>query len=127
MANQEFQQLQMQVQDLTRKVQELSYLFNKNNFSDNQVFNKKVRFNYGIGFGGSLPLDDGADIVLGTGTGTKIGTSSSQLLGFWGVTPVNQPEAIGNLTVTGADQDAAARNGVNNILIALRESGIIDT
>jgi hypothetical protein len=33
-------------------------------------------------------LGDGANIALGTTTGTQIGTASSQKLGFWGATPV---------------------------------------
>jgi hypothetical protein len=49
-------------------------------------------------------MTDGANIVLGTGTGTQIGTAASQKLGFWGATPGIQPSgasqaAIGALTV----------------------------
>ena len=36
----------------------------------------------------------GENIVLDTTTGTKIGTSTSQLLGFYNKTPVNQPDAL---------------------------------
>jgi hypothetical protein len=44
----------------------------------------------------------GKDVVLPTSTGVKIGTSTSQLLGFWNATPVNQPDALtaGLTTVT---------------------------
>jgi hypothetical protein len=38
-----------------------------------------------------LSLTDGSDIVLGTTTGTKIGTAASQKLGFYNVTPAVQP------------------------------------
>jgi hypothetical protein len=37
---------------------------------------------------GDLTLFDGATIALGTGTGTKFGTSTSQKLGFWNAPPV---------------------------------------
>ncbi len=36
-------------------------------------------------------MTDGANIALGTSTGTQIATSSSQKLGFFGKTPVVQP------------------------------------
>jgi len=36
-------------------------------------------------------LADGASVVVGTGTGTMIGTSSAQKLGFWGATPTARP------------------------------------
>lgn len=39
-------------------------------------------------------LGDGADIATGTTTGTKFGTSTSQKLGFFGVTPVVQQAAL---------------------------------
>lgn len=37
------------------------------------------------------PLDDGADLTVGTGSGTRIATSASQKLGFWNAAPVSQP------------------------------------
>ena len=40
-----------------------------------------------------LDLED-SNIVLGTTTGTKIGTATSQQLGFYGTTPVNQPVTV---------------------------------
>jgi hypothetical protein len=36
-------------------------------------------------------LVDGANLSLGTTTGTQIGTQTTQLLGFWGATPVGRP------------------------------------
>jgi len=39
----------------------------------------------------SITVSDGGDVVLGTTTGTKIGTASSQKLAFWNKTPVVQP------------------------------------
>jgi len=35
-----------------------------------------------------------ADVVLATGTGTKIGTGTTQKLSFWNATPVVQPGHI---------------------------------
>jgi hypothetical protein len=36
-------------------------------------------------------LSDGANLSLGTTTGTKIGTSTTQKLGFWSATPIARP------------------------------------
>lgn len=38
-----------------------------------------------------LTLGEGDNIVLGTSTGTQIGTAASQMLGFYGATPIIQP------------------------------------
>jgi hypothetical protein len=44
-------------------------------------------------FTGDVTLTNGADLVLGTGSGTKIGTSATQKLGFFNATPIIQPVA----------------------------------
>ena len=36
-------------------------------------------------------LADGAQVALGSATGTQIGTSATQRLGFWSATPIPQP------------------------------------
>jgi hypothetical protein len=36
-------------------------------------------------------LGDGANVSLGTTTGTQIGTSTTQKLGFWNATPIARP------------------------------------
>lgn len=48
-----------------------------------------------MSFDGNLTPKDGANIILSTGTGMKIGTSTSQKLGFFNSTPVVQQ--TGNL------------------------------
>jgi hypothetical protein len=53
-----------------------------------------------IAFKGSLTLADGKNIVVGTSTGTKIGTSASQPLGFWNAAPVVQPASADQAVVT---------------------------
>lgn len=42
-------------------------------------------------FSGSVPFAEGANMSFGTATGTKIGTSAAQLMGFWNHAPVAQP------------------------------------
>jgi len=48
---------------------------------------------FALSSAGNIVLGDGVTVAAGTTTGTKIGTSSSQKLGFFGVTPVVQPSA----------------------------------
>lgn len=42
---------------------------------------------------GNLTHGDGTNVIVGSTTGTKIGTATTQKLGFWNVTPVVQPSA----------------------------------
>jgi hypothetical protein len=55
-------------------------------------------------------ITDAGTIQVGTGTGTKIGTATTQKLGFWNATPVVQPASTGNsTTATAAGTNAANR------------------
>lgn len=47
---------------------------------------------------GGIELNNGDDVILATTTGSKIGTATTQKLGFWNVTPVVQPSTTGELT-----------------------------
>jgi hypothetical protein len=55
---------------------------------------------------GNKTLADAANIVLGTTTGSKIGTAVTQKLGFWNVTPVVQPAAAAQAAAAAQTQDA---------------------
>ena len=55
---------------------------------------------------GSLTMGDADDIVVNTGTGTKIGTAVGQKIGFWNVTPVVQPAAAGQAAAAAQTQDS---------------------
>lgn len=50
-----------------------------------------------------LTFSDAVDIVTGTTTGTKIGTGTTQKLGFWGKTPVSRPTLPAAGAVTADD------------------------
>lgn len=80
-------------------------------YSDRYIFQKNVQ------------LMDGRNMQFGLGTGTKIGTATTQKLSFYGVTPIVQQGAIaspaGGLTV-----DAPARAGVDSIRAVLTAIGI---
>jgi hypothetical protein len=43
---------------------------------------------------GGITLNAGDNIVCATSTGTKIGTGTNQLIGFYNATPVDQPAAL---------------------------------
>lgn len=77
-------------------------------------------------------LDDGANIALGTTTGTKIGTATSQKLGLWNVTPIVQPTtAVTEATFLQNSGDAVNDNTtfdgytIAQIVKALRNIGAL--
>lgn len=79
----------------------------------------------------------GENIILDTTTGTKIGTSTSQLLGFYNATPVNQPDTVADAAtqdLTGTDTVdktkleadlTSVKNTVNTVIDRLQELGLI--
>ena len=60
----------------------------------------------------------------GTLRGIKIGSAITSLLGFYGVTPVDQPATVTDPT-GGGTQDAEARTAINAIIDRLQELGLI--
>jgi hypothetical protein len=75
---------------------------------------------------------EGVGIVLGTTTGTKIGTASSQKIGFWNATPIVQPTtSVASATLTGGggatitDTDTFDGYTLKQIVKALRNSGLL--
>jgi hypothetical protein len=72
--------------------------------------------------GSLLHLADAGNITVGTTTGTKIGTATTQKLSFYNATPVVQPTAVANAT-TAVD----VITQLNALLAKLRTLGIIAT
>ena len=69
-----------------------------------------------------VTMQDNTNIVLSTSTGTKIGTGTTQKLGFFNKTPVVQPAAVANAT------DAASVITQLNLLLGrMRDLGLIAT
>jgi len=64
----------------------------------------------------------GGDFEFPTVTGTKIGTATSQLIGFYNQTPVDQPAAVANAT-----DAASVILRLNDLLARMRELGLIAT
>jgi hypothetical protein len=50
--------------------------------------------------GGDVTIADTHNLILNTGTGTKIGTATSQKLGFWNATPIIQPAGSAQAALT---------------------------
>jgi len=121
----EFEQLQREVEELKQEVELLSLRNAQLEKSDRYTFEKK------------LQILDGRNIQLGTGTGTKLGTSSSEKLGLYGVTPVDQGDAITDASVSsvsgsGADSTinsnfSELKGKINNLISCLEDIGIIST
>lgn len=76
----------------------------------------------GLTLTGNLVLDT-INISTDTTTGTKIGTGTTQKLGFWNAAPVVQPGHIADPT-GGTPIDSEARTAINSILADLAELGL---
>lgn len=96
---------------MTPELQNILEQWNKLSLSDRYIFQKNVQFM------------DGRNVQLGLTTGTKIGTSASQKLGFFNATPVIQPAAI-SAPSGGATIDAPARNAITSIITTLQNLGL---
>ena len=71
--------------------------------------------------------------------GARVGQSATEMIGFWGQTPCDQPGAIASVNTTAATsttnafgyttstQADAIVTTINSILAALRECGMIAT
>jgi hypothetical protein len=62
-----------------------------------------------------LTIGDAVNIATNTSTGTKIGTATGQKIGFWNTTPVDQPAAVTDLTVTASSGTLPTANGAVTI------------
>lgn len=85
-------------------------------------------------FDGDLTFatSDSTNIILGTTTGTKIGTADTQKLGFWNATPVVQPSAYTQTYATATKTHAALTSATltdstggtaNTTLVAITGTG----
>ncbi|PJM59752.1 hypothetical protein CWB84_00425 [Staphylococcus haemolyticus] len=70
-----------------------------------------------------MMLAEGKDLSFGAGTGSRIGTSSVQKLGFYGATPIKQPSKIGTIVTSASQEDIV--NQLNSVIVALRNLGLV--
>jgi hypothetical protein len=75
-----------------------------------------------LNLSGNKTVFDGVNLVLGTTTGTKVGTATAQKLGFYNATPVIQPTAVADAT-----DAATVITQLNALLGKLRALGLIAT
>jgi hypothetical protein len=75
-----------------------------------------------VTFATGVGLAESANIIAGTTTGSKIGTATTQKLGFWNAAPAVQPAAVADAT---SEADAVTK--LNDLLAKLRTIGIIGT
>lgn len=101
---QEIQQLKMEMAELKSKldffIKQDRYLFQR----DVEMFN-------------------GRNIKVGKGTGTKIGTSASEKLAFFGKTPIVQP-TVYTAPVGGTTIDAECRAATNELATIIDNLGL---
>jgi hypothetical protein len=77
---------------------------------------------FNIDGSGNTTWIDGANFAVGTTTGTKIGTATTQKLGFYNKTPVVQPTAVADATTS---VDVITQ--FNALLARMRDLGLIAT
>ena len=74
----------------------------------------------------SITLPDACNFVLNATTGTKIGTATSQKLGFYNATPIVQGASVADAT-GGITVDAEARTAINALISRIEALGLIAT
>lgn len=89
-------------------------------------------FEGNVSIGGDTTISDAKNIILNTTTGTKIGTATSQKLGFWNATPIVQPTTVVaaatfTANTSGIANDTATFDGytIGQVVKALRNTGIL--
>jgi hypothetical protein len=109
--------LQEQIDGIKQQLQQFNYSYDRMVRSDRIVPNRNVF------------LLDGGTISAGSNLGTKIGEGATDKLGFYGVTPVDQPASVGDVSSVGATYSQSEVNAivtkVNTILDRLQELGLI--
>lgn len=78
-------------------------------------------------FSGNVTMADGVNVVLDTTTGTKIGTATSQKVGFLNATPISRQSDPGVAVFSGmyASDGANIVNALNSIRTTLINFGFI--
>lgn len=113
---------------------------NPNVIAFGKSFTASTEASFNIGFGqldylftaSAFTITDGNDIAVGTSSGTKFGTATSQKLGFWNTTPIVQPTtSVGTASFTAnsgtAVNDASTFDGytLKKVVKALRDIGLL--
>ena len=73
----------------------------------------------------NLTIEDGKNIAVGATTGTKIGTSTSQKIGFYNKDPITRPAAIAD--TSGIATLGLLETEVNKLKQLLRNLGLLES
>jgi len=99
----------LQLDRVEQKLNAFLDVYYRTHFIDKDIFNNPVIFNNDVSFNG-----DG---------GTKIGGSTSSLIGFYDATPIAQQTAISSPS-GGSTIDSEARTAINSIITKLQTLGL---
>lgn len=104
--------------DLIKRLDAFFDLYYRTNMIDKNVFSNPVYINNKIFF------KDGTLINTGGTTGLKIGTATTNKIGFYNATPVDQPATVSDPS-GGAIVDSQARTAISSVIDRLQELGLI--
>lgn len=96
---------------MNEQIENMLVEWNKLNLSDRYIFAKTVQ------------LQDGRNFQFGQSTGTKLGTSATQKIGFFGNTPVVKQPAITPPT-GGTTVDSQARAAIDLLITTIQTFGL---
>jgi hypothetical protein len=89
----------------------------------NCQFGGSVTFDGSVFLNNGATLADARNIAVGTTTGTKIGTATTQKLAFYNATPIVQPAGVADAS-GGAVIDTQARAAINAVIANLEALGL---
>src|SRR3990167_5407551 len=108
-----------QIAQLENEVRELRAILSMLVYSDRYIFSRDIQ------------MQDGRNIQLASGTGTRIGTATSQLLAFYNSLPVDQPAGVTDAVLQGGtyvqDDVNTIRTAVNSVIARSEKLGLIST
>lgn len=108
----------LQLERLEQKLDTFLDLYYRTNMLDKTVYPNKVYFNGGIFF------KDGTVISSGGTLGMKIGSATTEKIGFLGAVPISRQSAI-SAPSGGATVDSQSRTAINSIITTLQNYGFI--
>lgn len=91
-----------------------------------KVGTEELRVGGASQFDGALNIADAVNLVVGATTGTRIGTATTQKIGFYNAIPVVQGASVADAT-GGATIDAEARAAINTLISRIEATGLIAT
>lgn len=104
--------VQLKITEIETTLSDLQYRYDRIVRSDKIIPNRNIY------------LLDGGVISCGTNNGVKLGEGATDKMGFYGVTPVDQPITV-NDPSGGATVDSEARTAITQLIDRLQELGLI--